>query len=130
MPNASVQDVAVSAQAMREIYDEVKTPFKYGIILRGDEGKFVDCPSVFRHGNAWYMVYVCMNRVGYETHLATSANLIAWKPLGKILSFRDDGWDKWQCDGGIALADHNWGGSCELQTYDNKYWLSYIGGAL
>jgi predicted GH43/DUF377 family glycosyl hydrolase len=130
MTTTSPTTVDVSADAMQAVYEEVKTPFKHGIVLRGDEGKLVDCPSVFRHGDAWYMVYVCMNVVGYETHLARSENLTDWKPLGKILSFRDSGWDQWQCDGGIALADHQWGGSCALQLYDNKYWLSYIGGAL
>ena len=76
------------------------------------------------------MIYVCMNRVGYETHMAESDDLLSWKPLGKILSFRQQGWDAWQADGGIALCDPTWGGSCQLQTYDGKYWMSYIGGAL
>ena len=62
------------------------------------EGAMLDCPSVFRHGDAWFMVYVCMNKVGYETHLARSADLLEWEPLGKILPFRDDGWD--DCDAG------------------------------
>lgn len=122
---------AVSTEAMRHIYEEVKTPHKHGIILRGDEGKLVDCPSVFRFNNAWFMLYVCMNKVGYETHLAQSDDLIKWNPLGKVLSFRDaDVWDRWQCDGGIALVDHDWQGTHAPQAFDGKYWMSYIGGAL
>ena len=39
------------------------------------------------------MVYVCMNEVGYETHLAQSDDLLKWDPLGKVLSFRSEGWD-------------------------------------
>ena len=120
----------VSDEVMRSVFEETKTPFKYGVILRGEQGKAVDCPSVFRHGNAWHMVYVCMNTVGYETHLARSDDLLAWKPLGKILGFRENGWDKWQADGGIALADHAWGGSSELQQFSGRYWMSYIGGEL
>jgi len=76
------------------------------------------------------MMYVCMNQVGYETHLAESDDLLNWKMLGTIMSFRKEGWDAWQADGGVALCDPVWGGSSALQQYDGKYWLSYIGGAL
>ncbi len=120
----------VSAERMRQVYEEVKTPFKYGVVIRGEDHRPVDCPSVFRFDRKWYMVYVCMNRVGYETHVAESDDLLSWRPLGKILSFRQQGWDAWQADGGVALCDPTWGGSCQLQTYDGKYWMSYIGGAL
>ena len=120
----------VGKAAMSEIYEQVKTPHKYGILLRGEDKKGVDCPSVFRQGNKWYMVYICMNQVGYETHLAASENLLAWKPLGKILRFQEGRWDAAQAAGYIALQDHTWGGSYQLQTFDGKYWLSYIGGAL
>ena len=98
--------------------------------MRGDDGKAVDCPSVFRHGDRWYMVYICMNDVGYETHLARSDDLLHWKTLGTILPFRTNAWDQWQAAGGIALCDPTWEGSHQLQTYDGKYWLSYVGGAL
>ena len=52
---------------MEKIYQQVKTPFKFGIVIRGENGNAVDCPSIFRHQQEWYMVYVCMNKVGYET---------------------------------------------------------------
>jgi len=119
----------VPPEVMDEIYDKIKTPFKYGIVLKGEGGKKIDCPGVFRHGDKWYMMYACMNDVGYETHLAESHDLLHWKKLGKILSFRKDGWDMWQADGGPALMDYNWAGTCEPQKFDDKYWLSYIGGA-
>ncbi|MFC1601340.1 glycosylase [Candidatus Sumerlaeota bacterium] len=119
----------VSKEAMDNIYDAVKTPHKYGIVLRGQGDLMVDCPNVFRHDDKWFMMYVCMNEVGYETHLAESDDLLSWQPLGRILSFRQDGWDKWQVDGGVALMDHTWGGSCGLRKFQGKYWLSYIGGA-
>ena len=121
--------IDVPEAVMNEIYGKVKTPFKYGIILKGENGKKIDCPNVFRYGDKWYMIYVCMNVVGYETHLAESSDLLDWKKLGKILTFSEDGWDKWQADAGLALMDYNWAGTCELQKFDDKYWLSYIGGA-
>lgn len=120
----------VSAGRMQQVYDEVKTPFKYGVVMRGEDKKYVDCPNVFRHNKKWYMMYVCMNKVGYETHLAESDDLLNWKTLGKILTFQKDGWDKWQADGGVALCDPEWGGSSRLEKHDGKYWMSYIGGAL
>lgn len=122
----------VSLDQMRGIYEEVKTPHKYGVIIRGEENRAVDCPSVFRMNNRWWMIHVCMNKVGYETHLAVSDDLLKWESLGKILKFRDDekAWDRWQADGGIALVDYAWGGSMAPATHDGKYWMSYIGGAL
>ena len=125
----------VVADDMQRIYDTVKTPFKYGIVIRGEKNadgktKLVDCPSVFRFNDKWYMLYVCMNDVGYETHLADSDDLLKWNPLGKVLSFRPDGWDKWQCDGGISLVDHRWEGTHGPKMFDGRYWMSYIGGAL
>lgn len=123
---------AVDGVTMQRIYDEVKTPFKYGIVLRGDTtNQLVDCPSVFRSGGQWYMMYVAISdAVGYETFLASSDDLLHWRKLGRILSFTTNGWDAWQADGGSALVNHQWEGDHSLGTYDGKYWLSYIGGAL
>jgi predicted GH43/DUF377 family glycosyl hydrolase len=127
----STHPTQVPDAEMQTIFEETKTPHKYGIVIHPPEGGVVDCPSIFRRNNRWYMMYVAaQNKIGYETLLAESENLLDWKPLGKILSFQNDGWDQWQADGGIALVDHTWAGSSALQTHDNKYWLSYIGGAL
>lgn len=83
----------VPADVMQGIYETVKTPFKYGIVLKGEKGKKVDCPSVFRHGDQWYMVYITFDGQGYETEIAVSHDLLEWKPLGKVLSFQKDTWD-------------------------------------
>jgi predicted GH43/DUF377 family glycosyl hydrolase len=138
-PNAKLPDmpsstsptgVNVSLKEMRRIHEQVRTPFKYGIILHPPAGKVVDCPSVFRFGDAWYMVYVQADtKIGYETMLARSENLLEWKALGAILPFGDHGWDQWQADGGISLVDHNWGGSCAPASFQGRYWMSYLGGA-
>lgn len=123
-------DEAMSASEMQAVYDEVKTPFKYGTVLEPGQGQLFDCPNIFRHGNTWYMVYVeITDKVGYETCLARSEDLLEWTPLGKILPFADAGWDKWQADGSIALMDPEWGGSAQVEKYDGKYWMSYFGGA-
>ena len=121
----------VDPEAMQEVYEEVKTPFKYGVVLKGEStNELVDCPSIFRDGVHWYMLYVAIsNKVGYQTYLARSDDLLRWEKLGRILSFSTNGWDAWQADGGAALVDFDWNGTHELQRYDGKYWLSYIGGA-
>jgi predicted GH43/DUF377 family glycosyl hydrolase len=121
----------VDDRAMQKVYDEVKTPFKYGVILKGGEtNELVDCASVFRSGDHWYMMYVAnSNKVGYQTYLASSDDLLHWTKTGLILPFSTEGWDAWQADGGIALADTRWDGTHELEKFNGKYWLSYIGGA-
>lgn len=86
----------VSAEQMKAIYEEIKTPYKYGVVLKGEGGRKVDSPSVFRHGDKWYMAYITFDGTGYETLLATSDNLLDWKPLGKILPFREKTWDALQ----------------------------------
>jgi predicted GH43/DUF377 family glycosyl hydrolase len=128
---ARTEERGVDANTMQRIYDEVKTHFKYGVVLKGEgTNEFVDCPSIFRSGKRWYMMYVAItNKIGYETYLARSDDLLHWEKLGKILSFTGSGWDAWQADGGIALADFDWHGTHALQPFAGKYWLSYIGGA-
>ena len=121
----------VPEPAMRRVYEAAQTPFKYGIVLRPEPGESLDCPNVFRLGGRWYMLYVSHpNKVGYETRLARSDDLLHWTPLGKVLPFRDAGWDRWQADGSLALVDPAWGGSLRLQPFDGRYWLSYFGGAM
>ncbi|TAK94516.1 MAG: hypothetical protein EPO07_16595, partial [Verrucomicrobia bacterium] len=121
---------AVDETTMQRVFEEVKTPFKYGIVLRGETNQLVDCPSIFRSGKTWFMMYVAItDKVGYETFLATSRDLLHWEKRGKILSFSKTGWDAWQSDGGLALVNHEWNGDHALEKFAGKYWLSYIGGA-
>ncbi|NIG55351.1 glycosylase [Chitinophaga sp. Cy-1792] len=125
------QEKEVPAAVMQDIYEQVKTPYKYGLVIAPDGGRKADCPSVFRKGKYWYMTYIIFDGRGYETWLAKSANLLEWKPLGRVLPFSDStghDWDKNQKAGYIALQDYTWGGSYELQSYQGKYWMSYIGG--
>lgn len=63
-----------------------------------------------------------------EMRLARSEDLLSWTPLGTVLPFSGSGWDRWQADGSVALADPTWGGSARLRSYDGRYWFSYFGG--
>jgi len=122
----------VSPERMTAIYDEVKTPYKQGIVIEPQAEKKVDCPAVFRHDGKWYMVYIQLEpapQEGYTTQLAESSDLLHWKPLGTVLPRGPDGaWDHANAGGGVALFDTEWGGSGELQEYAGRYWLSYLGG--
>jgi len=115
---------------MEKIYQEIKTPYKYGLVLAPDDTtQMVDCPSIFRHNDKWYMIYIVFEGTGYETYLAQSSDLLHWVKLKRILSFSEGTWDSHQKAGYIALQDYSWGGSYELQQYNGKYWLTYLGGA-
>ena len=123
---------AVADSTMQSVYNEVKTPYKYGLVLvpEGDSKK-IDCPSVFQHKGKWYMSYIVFDGRGYETWLAASDDLLHWVAKGKLLSFAGDTslWDAHQKAGYIALQDHQWNGSYQLQKFNGKFWMSYIGGA-
>lgn len=120
----------VAAKDMQAVYEAVKTPYKYGLVMVPKNDSFkVDCPSIFRKGKKWFMSYFLFTGRGYETWLAESNDLLKWKTLGRILSFSDSThWDASQKGGIVTLQDHRWGGSYELNKYDGKYWLSYFGG--
>ena len=115
---------------MQQIYEQVKTPYKYGLVMvPGDNSKKADCPTIFRKGNKWFMSYLIFNGRGYETWLANSDDLLHWATMGRIMSFSDTtDWDNNQKAGYIALIDNKWGGSYKIQKYQGKYWMSYFGG--
>lgn len=120
----------VDAETMQQIYEEVKTPYKYGLVMVPQSNdKKMDCPTIFRKGGKWYMSYLIYDGRGYETWLASSKDLLNWKNEGKQLSFSDeDVWDANQKAGYNALVDMKWGGKYKLNKYDGKYWMSYFGG--
>ncbi|MCD7899998.1 MAG: beta-galactosidase [Bacteroides sp.] len=125
----------VSQERMAEIYEEAKTPYKYGLVVAPETNNSkMDCPTVFRHKDKWYMTFVIYNGRdgrdgrGYETLIAESDNLLEWDIKGRLLSFRDGTWDTNQRGGFPALPDMEWGGSYELQPWKGNYWMTYIGG--
>ena len=125
----------ISLQDMQRIYQEVRTPYKYGMVVAPtDNYHKIDCPTVFREGDKWLMTYVVYNGKdgtdgrGYETWMAESDDLLHWTTLGRILSYKDDSWDMNQRGGFPALIDWTWGGSYGIGTYKGKHWMTYIGG--
>ncbi len=119
----------VSQETMGKIYNEVKTPYKYGIVLKHpDSTKLVDSPTIYRMKNLWYMTYIVFDGKGYETWLAESKNLLNWTTKGKILGFTVDSWDANQKAGYVSLVNTKWGGNYSVEKYNGKYWMSYLGG--
>lgn len=129
-PKEQVKKQFVPHAVMNEVYEKVKAPYKYGLVLvPEDKSKMVDSPSVFRHNGQWYMTYIVFDGKGYETMLAVSTDLLTWETKGKLMSFTENTWDANQKAGYIALQDYEWGGSYEVNKFDGKYWMSYLGGA-
>jgi predicted GH43/DUF377 family glycosyl hydrolase len=120
----------VPADVMQRVYDEVKTPYKYGLVVApDDQSKKIDCPTVFRKGNKWFMTYFIFDGRGYETWLAESKDLLNWKELGKVMAFSDSAdWDVNQKAGYPSLQDPAWGGSYKLRKHNGNYWMPYFGG--
>ena len=136
----------IPQSVMQSVYNEVRTPYKYGLVLAPTDNfhKF-DCPTLFRDGEKWLMTYVCYDGKdgtdgrGYETWLAASDDLLHWTTLGRVLSLpvheengasktRKESWDHNQRGGFPALIDWTWGGSYAISTYKKSYWMTYIGG--
>ena len=134
MVNGFAADTIPDA-TMQSIYAEVRTPYKYGLVVApADNYHKIDCPTVFREGDKWLMTYVVYNGKdgtdgrGYETWLAESNDLLHWTTWGRVLSYKDDGWDMNQRGGFPALIDWTWDGSYSIGTYKGRHWMTYIGG--
>ncbi len=119
----------LTQETMEKVYQEVKTPFKYGIIFKHpDTTKMIDSPTIFRENNVWYMTYIVFDGIGYETWLAESVDLLHWESKGKILSFTDNTWDANQKAGYLSLVNIDWGGDYSVEKFQGKYWMTYLGG--
>ena len=55
----------VSQERMAEVYDEARTPYKYGMVIAPEDNHHkIDCPTVFRENDRWYMTYVVYDGKG------------------------------------------------------------------
>ena len=126
----AAQPATVPPSVMDSVYQEIRTPHKYGLILTGaDPSKKLDCPTIFRKGRNWYMTYIVFDGRGYETWLAKSDDLLKWKVQGRLMSFSDTtDWDNNQKAGYAVLTDPVWGGANTLHKYKGRSWMTYIGG--
>jgi len=119
----------VSKSTMKNIYNEIKTPYKYGIVFKHpDSTKLLDSPTLFFENGIWYMSYIVFDGKGYETWMAQSKDLLNWNSMGKMLSFTPDTWDANQKAGYMSLVEIKWGGNYTVEKLNGKYWMSYLGG--
>lgn len=131
--NNKYSEKTVTSERMIKVWKMLRTPFKRGAVMEFDD-RFTDCPGVFRHKDRWYMIFIAISKdtsvSGYETHLAESDDLLNWTYVGKIFE-RDESrvWDSKQIAGYPALYDTKVGGWCDLSTFDDKYWMTYLAGA-
>ena len=58
----------VTDEEMKAIYEEIKTPYKYGIVLPQEDGDPVDSPNIFRVNDVWYMIYLRFLQ-SYQVHI-------------------------------------------------------------
>ena len=127
--NTSSKNI-VPQEEMEKIYNEVKTPFKYGVVFKHpDSTKMIDSPTIFRENDNWYMTYIIFDGQGYETWLAESDDLLYWESKGKILSFTENTWDANQKAGYMSLVKIDWGGDYSVEKYQDNYWMTYLGGS-
>lgn len=125
----TVVEKVVSEETMKKVYEEIKTPYKYGVVFKHpDSTKLIDSPTIFREDDRWHMTYIVFDGQGYETWLAESEDLLQWESKGKILSFTKDTWDANQKAGYVSLVDYDWGGDYGVSKYKDKYWMTYLGG--
>ena len=88
----------VSAERMNETYEMLKTPYKYGAVMKIN-GKMCDSPTVYRHQGKWYMSFIQIdNQVessGYDSHIAESSDLLRWIYKGeRFIALATNNFDK------------------------------------
>lgn len=119
---------------MQQVYETLKTPYKYGAVIKFDHA-LCDSPSIFRYQDTWYMLFVKIDKQtqtsGYETHFAKSKDLLTWEYLYPVLKRSDENvWDSKQVAGYAAFVENNFDGKFALQSINGKYYFAYLGGNL
>lgn len=89
-----MSNAAITKEEMRNVYEEMKTPVKHGLVLF-EEGVNIDCQSIpEKRRNVCHGI--CRQdpndeKPGYETLLAESKDLLHWKTVGKLLEQTESG---------------------------------------
>ncbi len=124
----------ISPAIMEEIYEKIKTPYKYGHVLKFYD-EFCDSPSVFKYKGKWYMSFIKIfkdvNKSGYDSHLAESDDLLYFKYLFKTMARNNtDKWDSKQIALYAAFVDNDLFGSYKINKVNGYYHFAYLGGNL
>ena len=122
----------VDKHEMIEIYNRLKTPIKRGAVMKWQDD-FTDSPTLFKKDGIFYMYFIAISKdcsvSGYETHLASSTDLITWRYCGPVFKRNElNHWDSKQCAGYAAFKDICFDGSNELSKINDQYYISYLAG--
>ncbi|MBE6651900.1 MAG: glycosylase [Ruminococcaceae bacterium] len=123
---------SVPPEVMEQTYNAIKTPVKYGAVMKLDND-WTDSPTVFRKDGMFYMYFISISKdtgmSGYETHMARSSDLKNWEYVGAIFRRNDlNRWDSKQCAGYAAYPSIDFEGACELEQVAGAYHISYLAG--
>lgn len=122
--------VMITDKILEDIYEKVKTPYKYGAVIKED-GFLTDSPVVFSHKGRFYMSYINIDskkKTGYKTYLAVSDDLVHFETLGQILT-ENNAWDVNQTGGYAQFIDNAFGAGNEVRKVGGQYAFAYIGGS-
>ncbi|MBQ8896882.1 MAG: glycosylase [Clostridia bacterium] len=122
----------ITEEEMVSVYEKMKTPVKRGAVVKW-ENDFTDSPTVFQKDGVFYMYFIAISKdcsvSGYETHLASSVDLVNWEYRYPVFRRNDlDRWDSRQCAGYAAFKDIAFEGTNGLIKPNGSYYLSYLGG--
>ena len=63
--SATTPSYVVTQEEMLPVFQASLTPFKYGLVIAPTDNKHkIDCPTVYREGDKWYMTYVVYDGQG------------------------------------------------------------------
>ena len=130
---------AIPDSVIEQLYEEVKTPYQYDVIIsEGAEGEWdgvsIDNPTMFSmpgDDEYVYMTYSGFDGIGYRNGMARSRDMLTWEKMGIIVERGEPGdWDG-ATVGGYIVRDHTWG---DLPTphvmkdgeYKGQYVLTYF----
>ena len=116
-----------------EIFDQLFNGKKLDSLVLApsyQKGEFdshaVDAPFLFKHQGKYYMTYIGWDGIGYRTGIASSDDLVQWKPEGLLI---DRGPKGSPTEFNIAmtwiLRDNDLFGSGELKKIDEYYIGTY-----
>ena len=122
----------VPENVMRQVFERLKTPYKYGAVLKLPQD-LTDSASVFFHDGRWYLYYISISKncdtSGYTTHIAVSSDLLHWREQGDLFQRDDSGrWDSKQIAGYAALTDLDLFGTNRILPFDGHYYVTYLAG--
>ena len=124
----------VSQAVLDEIYEKIKTPYKYGAVLKFDD-EMCDSPGVYFYNGKWYMSYIKISydtaNSGYDSHIAVSDDLVNWEyVMTNMKRSTDKTWDCNQIAGYPAFIENDFYGQFRPQQVNGKYYFAYLGGSL